>query len=327
MNRKLYCVTGGSGFIGTALVKRLVASGYRVRVLDNSFRSSKARLAGIINSIEFVEGSVCDEQTVVEFVEGGSVVIHLAAINGTENFYKHPELVLDVGVRGILNVMTACKKHKIPDLLVASSSEAYQTPDKVPTDEAVALSIPDVLNPRYSYGGSKILTELVAINYGRTDLNRVMVFRPHNVYGPDMGFEHVLPQFIIRALKTIEQYPEGAVPFQIHGDGSETRAFTYVDDMIDGIMLLLDKGKHLNIYHVGNPEELAISDIAQRVMRYFGRDVELIKGELTQGSTKRRCPDISKMKILGFVPKISFDRGLPYIADWYADYYRSGDFV
>ena len=86
-------------------------------------------------------------------------------------------------------------------LVLASSSEVYQTPPQVPTDESAPLVVPDPLNPRYSYGGGKIISELMAINYGRKYFERVLIFRPHNVYGPDMGFEHVIPQFALR-LKT-----------------------------------------------------------------------------------------------------------------------------
>ena len=123
--------------------------------------------------------------------QGMDEVHHLAFVNGTEFFYSQPDLVLDVGVRGMVNVIDACRKHGIGTLVLASSSEVYQTPPKVPTDETAPLAIPDPLNPRYSYGGGKLISELMAINYGRKYFNRVLIFRPHNVYGPDMGWEHV----------------------------------------------------------------------------------------------------------------------------------------
>ena len=129
---------------------------------------------------------------------GVDEIHHLAYVNGTEFFYSAPELVLDVGVRGMINVIDACRANSVGTLVLASSSEVYQTPPHTPTDETAPLVVPDPLNPRFSYGGGKIISELMAINYGRKDFERVLIFRPHNVYGPDMGFEHVIPQFCRR---------------------------------------------------------------------------------------------------------------------------------
>ena len=128
--------------------------------------------------------------------------------------------MLDVGVRGMINVIDACRRHGIGTLLLASSSEVYQTPPQVPTDEAAPLVVPDPLNPRYSYGGGKIISEMMAINFGRKFFERVLIFRPHNVYGPDMGFEHVIPQFALRlhALAAPTARPVGCA-FAIQGTG------------------------------------------------------------------------------------------------------------
>lgn len=320
MAKERVLVTGGTGFIGVALVKKLLHKGYVVRVLDNDSRGKASRLASIKNEIEMARADIRDLDAVHKAVKDVDAVMHLAAVNGTENFYKAPELVLDVAVRGILNVIDACRKEGIERLAVASSSEVYQTPAKVPTDETVGLSIPDPLNPRYSYGGGKLISELIAINYGRSGFKQVVIFRPHNVYGPDMGWEHVLPQFIIRAKETIEKYKTGPVPFPIEGDGSQTRAFVHVDDFVDGLMIVFEKGEHLNIYHIGNPEEITIRQVAEKVVRYFGRDVKIVPGEFKAGGTNRRSPDITKLKALGFKPRISFDQGLPSIADWYAQH-------
>jgi len=147
-------------------------------------------LESVANQIEFVEADIRDAVAVERVIENIDVVCHLAYINGTEYFYSQPELVLDVAIRGMLNVIDGCKKQGCKELIIASSSEVYQTPPEVPTSEQVPLMVPDVSNPRFSYGGGKILWELMAMNYGRDWFNRVVVFRPHNVYGPDMGWEH-----------------------------------------------------------------------------------------------------------------------------------------
>ena len=275
-----YIVTGGSGFIGSSLVKRLVKEDHMVTVLDNNSRGESSRLETLINKITFIECDIRNTDEVINATKGADSFIHLAAVNGTENFYKNPEKVLDVGVRGILAAIDACRQNNIQELILASSSEAYQTPPIVPTPEEVPLIVPDVMNARYSYGGSKIISELLAINYGRKDFNRVMIFRPHNVYGPDMGWEHVLPQFILRAVRKIKKHPSGKIPFEILGNGQQTRAFIHIDDFIDGLMIMLDKGQHLGIYNIGNMEEIAIKDIAYKVLEHFGREANILFSDL-----------------------------------------------
>jgi nucleoside-diphosphate-sugar epimerase len=317
MSTKHYLVTGGTGFIGASLVKRLVKDGHKVRVLDNNSRGATRRIDDVIDDVELVETDIRDTEGVIAAAKGVDCICHLAAVNGTEFFYSKPELVLDVGIRGTLAVIDACRANDIGDLVYASSSEVYQTPPRVPTDENVPLSIPDVRNPRYSYGGGKIASELIAMNHGRIGFDRVTVFRPHNVYGPDMGWEHVLPQFVLRAKELITQHPDGAVPFPIQGDGSQTRAFIHIDDFTDGLVQVIDKGEHLEIYHIGNPEEVTVADLARRVLASMGRETKLISGEEPRGATPRRSPDITKLRGLGFEPKLSLDAGLSSLVDWY----------
>lgn len=314
---KKYLVTGGTGFIGSALVKRLVKEGYGVRVLDNDIRGAAERLKDVEGKIEIVKADIRSSSEVQKACKNVDGVIHLAYINGTEYFYKMPELVLEVAVKGMMNVIDGCIKENAKEIVLASSSEVYQTPDKVPTDEKVALIVPDPLNPRYSYGGGKIISELLTINYGRKHFDRAIIFRPHNVYGPDMGWEHVIPQFVLRMKELCERNKDGKIKFSIQGTGKETRAFCFIDDFIDGLMLVLEKGNHLETYNIGTMEEISIKDVAVHVGKYFGKEIEIIPGEEANGGTKRRCPDITKLKKLGFNPKICFKEGLQITAEWY----------
>jgi dTDP-glucose 4,6-dehydratase/UDP-glucose 4-epimerase len=314
---KFYLVTGGGGFIGAALIKRLLAKGYKVRCLDNFSRGTSNRLKDVLNKIELFTGDIRDASFVKKAVKGVDGVIHLAYINGTEFFYSKPELVLDVAVRGMLNILDACIEYKVKDFVLASSSEVYQTPTEIPSSELVPLIIPDISNPRYSYGGGKIFCELMAMNYGRNHFNRMTIFRPHNVYGPDMGWEHVLPHFIVRAKNNIEKTNSDMIPFEIQGTGEEIRSFIHIDDFTDGLMIVIEKGAHLNVYHIGNPEELSIKEVATMVLSYLGKKPEFIHKELQIGSTLRRCPNINKLQLLGFKPTISLIDGLPTMIDWY----------
>lgn len=314
-----YLVTGGTGFLGSALVRWLSAAGHAVRVLDDNSRGATRRLGALTGNIEVVEGDIRDAAVVKATVKGVDCVVHMAAINGTQFFYEKPEAVLDVAVRGILSVIDACRANGVGDLVIASSSEVYQTPTVVPTPEGVPLVVPDVFNARYSYGGGKLISELVALNYGRSGFKRVVVFRPHNVYGADMGWEHVIPQFAVRAAAACQGRGGQAVDFPIQGTGLQTRAFVHIDDFTDGLARVIEHGKHLTIYNIGNDEEVTIADLARRVVAVFGCTAKLRPSEAPAGSTDRRCPDITRLRTLGYAPKISLADGLPAVVRWYAE--------
>jgi nucleoside-diphosphate-sugar epimerase len=310
-------VTGGSGFIGSGLVKALVKNGERVRVFDDNSRGRARRLTEVEKDIEFIGGDIRDAAVVEKAAAGMDEAHHLAFVNGTEFFYSAPELVLDVGVRGMINVIDACRENGVGKLILASSSEVYQTPPHIPTAEDAPLVVPDVLNPRYSYGAGKLISEVMAINYGRKYFERVLVFRPHNVYGPDMGFEHVIPQFALRVKKLGPQQPGSRLPFEIQGTGEETRSFCFIDDLVAGVMVMREKGEHLGIYHIGTTEEVSIADLANRIAELADSEIALIPGKPAAGGTLRRCPDISKLAKLGYKPRVLLNDGLEPTVDWY----------
>ncbi|WP_454149527.1 NAD-dependent epimerase/dehydratase family protein [Microbacterium lacticum] len=320
MSGRRVVVTGGGGFIGSYLVARLVRDGWNVGVVDTMVRGDVGRLAPVADDITLYSADVRDEDALTQAFRGADVVMHLAAINGTENFYKRPELVFDVGVRGAIAVAGACRAADVPDMVFASTAEVYQTPSIVPTPETVPLMLPDSLNPRYSYGGSKIATELVAFNYGQDHFRKVQVFRPHNVYGPDMGWKHVIPQFALRALEGVRAAGGGAVDFPILGDGTETRAFCYVDDIVEGILRMYAAGGHREVYHIGNDDEISIADLVGRLGAALDVDLVLRPGEAPEGGTPRRCPDITKMRALGYEPSVGLDDGLTRTVEWYAEH-------
>ena len=145
-------VTGGAGFIGAYLVKRLVKLGHDVTVVDNFSRGLPERLNSISQKIDLQNIDLRTDFKKLEMVSSGiDLLYHLAAVNGTENFYSHSDLVLDVGVLGMLNVLNSTEKNSIENLIVASSAEVYQTAKIIPTPESAELIIPDPLEPRYSY--------------------------------------------------------------------------------------------------------------------------------------------------------------------------------
>ncbi len=315
--KKQFLVTGGSGFLGRSIVRKLLKKGHDVRVLDNNWRGAKEKLSDVSREIDFFEADIRDSNKVRRACKNIDAIVHLSYINGTEYFYSMPEMVLDVGVAGMVNILHGAIDAKVPEIFTASSSEVYQLPPVIPTPENVPLVVPDPLNPRFSYGGGKILSELMTINYGRKFFKRAVIFRPHNVFGPDMGKEHVVPQFILRLAKLTAAKKTPTLSFPIQGTGRETRAFIYIDDFTEGLMRVIEKGKHLNIYHIGSDKEVEIRHIVQVLGEFLGRTLKVVGQKRQDGSVLRRCPDISKLKSLGFKPSLSFEEGLLKTFLWY----------
>lgn len=314
--KKIVVITGGSGFIGAYLARKMNSQDWQVRVVDSMLRGTRSRLNDIENEIEVLEADIRNESELSKIFIGAELVIHLAAVNGTENFYKYPELVFDVGVVGAISVVNACRNSGVPDLIVASSAEVYQTPLLIPTPEDTPLMLPNPSNPRYSYGGSKIATELIAFNYAKDHFRKMQIFRPHNVYGPDMGWKHVIPQFINKIQKGIK-LNNGPIKLKIQGNGKETRAFCYVDDVTDGILTMYQYGDSRKIYHIGNDHEISILKLADIIGRIMNVDLDIIPGRSAIGGTPRRCPDISRMRKIGYKPNFDIEEGIQKTVKWY----------
>jgi nucleoside-diphosphate-sugar epimerase len=304
---KSFLVTGGTGFIGSNICKLLLKQGHKVLIYDNNSRGSLKKLSNIRNQVTFIKGDIRDKKKIFRCCGKVDAVIHLAYINGTKYFYTKPDLILDIAIKGLINVIDGCIKNKIKELYLASSSEVYQTPLKVPTREDEMLKIPNIYNPRYSYGGGKILTELMGIHYGKKFFSKLIIFRPHNVYGKNMGNEHVIPEFIKRFKKLKSKN------FLIQGSGNEVRSFIYIKDFINAFELLLKRGKHLNIYNIGTSEKVKIKDLAYKLSKILKKKIILKKSPLKEGGTKIRIPDIKKIKKLGFKQKYNLTNGLKEI--------------
>jgi dTDP-glucose 4,6-dehydratase/UDP-glucose 4-epimerase len=310
-------VTGGAGFIGSALVRRLAGEDHEVVALDDCSRGQFERLTGV--PCRRIPGDVRDEDAVLEGMQGCDAVIHAAYLQGTQTFYAEPRQVLDVALRGILNVLSACEKRGTPDLLLISSSEAYQVAPTVPTPEEIPLVVPDVQNPRYSYGGGKISSELATLAWHHAGvLDRAIIARPHNVVGPDMGREHVIPEFAIRMGKLVREYRSGIIPFPIQGTGEETRSFCYIDDCVEQLYRLLMRAPEgPSVWHVGNMDERTIADVAHAVAACYGREIKVVPGKLPKGSPPRRLPDTAKIEALGYKAVVPFDEAVRRSVEWY----------
>jgi nucleoside-diphosphate-sugar epimerase len=296
-------VTGGTGFIGSAISKALCLKNYNVTVFDNN---SRGKIDNIYKhkKIKFIRGDIRNYKNVLKACEKIDTVIHLAAVNGTKFFYEKPSTVLEVAAKGIINIIEACRKKKIKNLFLASSSEVYHHPNKIPTDEDESIKIPDIMNPRFSYAGGKIFTELMGIHFGRKFFKRLIIFRPHNVYGKNMGNEHVIPEFISRMKKNRSNI------FFIKGSGKETRAFIHIDDFVKAFLLVFEKGKHMNIYNIGTDSMIAINKLCKLIAGLLKKNIIIKNKPLAKGGTRARCPDITKIKKLGNLQFMNLKEGL-----------------
>tara|TARA_B100000287_G_scaffold355201_1_gene345743 strand:- start:77 stop:1057 length:981 start_codon:yes stop_codon:yes gene_type:complete len=316
-------VTGGAGFVGLHLTKYLLDKGYEVTLIDNFARD--------YNDVDFIEvtshtncksinGDITTTKIFDELPQNYfDDIYHLAAINGTSNFYKHPVDVFKVGIIGTLNVLDWVVRQNKGKVLYTSSCEAYAGTMRmmkddfpIPTPENIPLSVDDVSNVRWSYGTGKLASEVALNSYkSQYDFNNFSIVRPHNFFGPRMGFEHVIPQFVDRIVK-------GENPFKIFG-GDETRSFCYIDNVIEALVMIQESNvTNGETYHVGNDhEEIKIIDLAKKLFDLAGVNPTFEILDAPQGSVKRRCPNIDKIRKLGYDVKYSTDYGLEKTYQWY----------
>jgi nucleoside-diphosphate-sugar epimerase len=246
----------------------------------------------------------------------------LASVVGVDYTEKYPDKVFYINSLLILNTLEFLKKSKCKRVLFSSTSECYAgTIDTfnyhVPTDEDVPLCINNLHNPRNTYAATKIFGEIGFLNYARVYGFEILIVRYHNVYGPRMGFKHVIPQIVQRFLNNEN-------PFIIYGH-TQTRSFNFIDDAVQGTVLAMEKGINLNIYHIGSREEITIRNLVESVGELLNFKGSYIDGPIHLGSVNRRCPEIKKSEIeLGYIPNTYLAEGLKKTVNWYKHFILSG---
>ena len=299
-NKKTILITGASGFIGNALYSKLKNENYNIIGFDNFFRGKNLKNQTII------KGSIFDKKILKKLIRKSDIIIHLVAINGTRNFYNIPDKVFEVSMRGAM-ILYDCLNEigdKNKKILLASSGEVYGEPNKTPTDERVSLVVKDIFNNRYSYGGGKICQDLIARYLISKVVKECIIFRPHNVYGPNMGFDHVITELMMKSLKAKNK-------ITIEGSGKETRSFCYIDDFLNGLIILIKKRINgFNIFNIGNDYEISINNLTKLIIKNSKKNLLVQNKKLRTGSSKRRCPDIKKIKKLGYKPIVSLETGI-----------------
>ena len=327
MSNKKILITGGAGFIGYHLCKQLAREGHEIVICDNFFRGKLDNdLKTLLESHDNCKLLECDftnKDEVKKLDSGYDYIYHLAAIMSVKYANEIPEKVLTANILSTINILDWFVESGNGRILFSSTSEVYAGSAKyynlpIPTPENVPLSIEDVFNPRYSYAGSKILGELLFINYARAYDIDMRIVRYHNIYGPRMGFEHVIPQLSMRTLRREN-------PFNIFGI-EQTRAFCYVDDAVDATMRVMASEKtRAEIINIGNDrEEILISDLAQKLFQISNFHPTIEPLPAPKGSTERRCPNIDKLRQLtDFDPTISLNEGLLKTFEWYRRHFEA----
>jgi nucleoside-diphosphate-sugar epimerase len=323
---KKILITGGAGFIGYYLACHLVKDNdTHLTLVDNLQRGKmdvdfKELLKN--KNVKFIEADLTKPEFYAMLDTDFDQVYHLAAINGTKIFYQIPEEVLRINTLSLIYILEWIRGlEKKPKLCFTSSNEAYagalasfnQLP--IPTPENVPLVISDTYNARWSYGASKLVGEPFVIHYAKAYNFPAVIVRPHNFYGPRSGYDHVIPEFILRALDKVD-------PFPIYG-ADDTRTFCYIEDAVKAMQMLMDSTKTdsqpIETVHIGASDEIAMIDLAKKIFAVIGWTPKKLEIKNSPaGSVKRRLADISKIKkLVGWQPEISLEQGLKTTFAWY----------
>lgn len=304
--KKKILITGGSGFIGRYITNFFMKRNFFVVNFDNKPIENLKSI-----NYKFIKGDIKNIKELKKSFQNIDYVIHLAAINGTKNFYNQPVNVLEVASLGILNICKLCEQFKIKKLFIFSSSEVYNQSKIIPTDENVEIKIPDIRNPRFSYSGGKVLSELLGLNYAlEKKIKKVIIIRPHNVYGTQMGFGHVIPELYKKILYNKRNKETKHINLDIIGTGNEVRSFIFIHDFLNAFYKVFKYGKNRQIYNIGNNEPLTI----KKLIKIFAETLDIKikinhkKGHL--GGPRKRIPNITKIKKLGYKKIYNIKNGL-----------------
>jgi len=301
-------VTGGAGFLGSHLIDRLLEKGHEVLCVDNLFTGSKDNIAHLRDhpQLEFMRHDV----TFPLFVEVDEIY-NLACPASPVHYQHDPVQTTKTSVHGAINMLGLAKRLGVK-ILQASTSEVYGDPAVHPQKEDYWGHV-NPIGPRSCYDEGKRCAETLFFDYNRQHGLPIKVMRIFNTYGPRMhpADGRVVSNFIVQALK--------GAPITIYGDGSQTRSFCYVDDLIEGMIRLMETGPEVTgPINIGNPNEFTIREFATKVIEMTGARSELVEEPLPADDPKQRQPDISLAKqVLGWEPTIPLDQGLERTVEYF----------
>jgi len=316
---KKVLVTGGAGFVGSWLCDVLVGLGNNVTCLDNLSTGMKGNIDHLVekSKFRFINRDVCTFKTKDDF----DCVFHMASHASPEEYQRHPIETLRANSLGSANMAELARKADAT-ILFASTSEIYGDAKIVPTPETYWGNV-NPIGPRSCYDEGKRFSEALFVAYHKQYGLDVKVARIFNSYGPrlreDGLYGRAMSRFIVQALTN--------KLITVYGDGTQTRSFCYITDTITGLMLLTTaKEAEGEVVNVGNPQEVTILHLAEKIKQLTKSKSSLTFHPLPKDDPRRRCPDISKMeKLSGWKPKISLEQGLARTVDWFATGKREKD--
>jgi UDP-glucose 4-epimerase len=311
-------VTGGAGFIGSHLCERLLSEGRQVIAVDDLSTGSPVNLLPLLDhpDFQFVRGSVLDEALMDQLVAASDRVFHLAAAVGVRTIVDNPLRGLHTNIDGTQIVLDAALRHD-RRILVTSTSEVYGKNGADQLDEEADRILGSPFKSRWSYAAAKAIDELIAQTHWQNCGLRVVVARLFNTVGPRQAGRYgmVVPRLVDQALRS--------APLTVYGDGTQTRCFCHVDDVVPALIRLVDTsaayGQAINL---GNPSETSIIDLARKILQFIGTDttIQFVSYEEAYGpgyeDMRRRVPDISKAEsLIGFSPERDLDHIVKDVAD------------
>ena len=313
-------ITGGAGFVGSHLADLLLTQGHDVSVLDNLSTGSIDNIAHLKGHKHFhyTIDSVSNEPVLAELVDQADVVFHLAAAVGVKLIVEQPVHTIETNVRGTEVVLThANKKKKL--VLIASTSEVYGKNVAVPFSEEADLVLGPTTKHRWAYACSKAIDEFLALAYWKEKKLPVIVGRLFNTVGPRQTGQYgmVIPNFVMQALS--------GQPITVFGDGTQTRSFTYVGDVVDALVKLVQEPRAIGrVFNIGNGYEISIRDLAERVKMLAGSTSEIVTIPYDQAyeagfeDMPRRVPDTTRIHdLIGYEPKVQLDEILEKVIGYF----------
>ena len=296
-------VTGGAGFIGSHLCEKLLEQGHNVVCVDNLFTGSRQNIQPLLQNpnFKFIEHDIVNPLFLDEKIEQ---IYNLACPASPVHYQFNPVHTIKASTLGVINMLGLARKHGAR-ILQASTSEVYGDPDVHPQTEDYRGNVNSV-GPRGCYDEGKRCAETLFFDYHRMHGIEIKIVRIFNTYGPRMAFNdgRVVSNFILQALKN--------EPITIYGDGKQTRSFCYVDDLVDGLIKMMNSDvKITGPINLGNPNEFNISELAKKILELTDSESKIVYYDLPEDDPKQRCPDISKAKkLLDWEPTIELEYGL-----------------